>query len=76
MSVRVRPLAWDDREAQTPFGRYLVEGQPGYERACLEVGGRFSVGIWRSPTLPTEADAMAAAQVDYEARILSAIAAD
>lgn len=70
-AVRVKPLVWRGeitKYAQSPFGAYTID----QTRATPT---RF---IWSAPigdwmTVETEAEAKAAAQADYERRILSAL---
>lgn len=77
MSMKVKPLVWSHRNdqpayevcADCPFGRYAISP-----------AGEYGYG-WKQPRqsvwsgyLPTCDEAKAAAQQDYEARILSALA--
>jgi hypothetical protein len=68
----VKPLEWHDTRAPTPFGDYAVERDEDREM------GEFS-WVCAAPDdiighFPTSVTAKAAAQADYERRILSALA--
>jgi len=74
--VRVKPLEWNPFRAETPFGYYHVDDQtdlsPGELKGrapFLLAGARVDLARYR-----TLDEAKAAAQADYEARILSALA--
>lgn len=76
-SVAVKALEWNPFRAETPFGYYHIDDQA--DRSPEEMNGRLPfllsgsrVDISRHPTL---ADAKAAAQADYEARIRLALSA-
>jgi hypothetical protein len=66
--VRVKPLEWDEYvTALTPLGtRYAVYREHGRDRECWAVN--VLDGSFDTPKL-----AQAAAQADYEQRILSAL---
>lgn len=69
--ITVKPLAWEDRYAETPFGCYVISE---------DTDDKF---FWRRSDYPIHedgddrfddiSDTKAAAQADYEARILEAL---
>jgi hypothetical protein len=65
--IRVKPLEWNPFEAETPFGyRYSIYEEGGMDRQCWAVNlvdGRFD----------SIQEARAAAQADFESRIMSAL---
>lgn len=76
--VRVKPLQWNPFRAETPFGYYHIDDQT--DRTADELKGRppfllsgSRIDLSRHETLEA---ARAAAQADYERRILSALAAE
>jgi dihydrofolate reductase (trimethoprim resistance protein) len=79
MGNRIRPLEWKRTPeawlaAETFFGTYCVERNPR-DGWCWGLGfkGESAIGLARSLS---EDEAKAAAQADYESRILSALASD
>lgn len=73
--VKVNPLVWFEVEKYRHGGKYTAEGYTiRYIEGLfiLDFAGN-SKSVWRFPTLET---AKAAAQADYEARILAAIQPD
>ena len=77
--VRVKPLVWHNFDAWTHWaeavcGTYHVEERNGWWQAELRVGGLVHFVTKTDDTLQAELEAAkAAAQADYEARILAAI---
>ena len=75
----VRGLVWDGRRAETVFGRYLVWPDPWSAGDLYEMRGPDcgdSDTLATADRLPTIDEAKAAAQTDYEQRILSALNPD
>lgn len=77
MTGAVKALVWNPFRAETPFGYYQIDDQT--DRSAEELKGRppfllsgSRLDLSRHPTL---ADARAAAQADYERRVLSALTA-
>lgn len=66
IAVKVKPLVWEERKA----GVFTAWGAHSVVRCWTEQGQGFHVNGEFYPTLE---DAKAAAQVDYDARILSAL---
>ena len=74
-AVKVKPLVWVEVEKSRYGGKYTADGYTiRYIEGLwlLDFAGQ-SKAIWRFPTLDA---AQAAAQADYEARILAAIQPD
>ena len=77
--MRVKPLEWHNFDAWTHWaegacGTYHVEERNGYWQVELRVGGLVHGVTATDDTTPADLDAAkAAAQADYEARILAAL---
>lgn len=67
----VKPLEWDDYVADTPFGAYTVG--PGAEDKFHFTFHTYPYGSESDESWETDDEAKAAAQADYERRVLSAI---
>ncbi len=72
--VKVKALEWDYERAMTPFGEYLIMefDQNNFEWQ-LKISGLYADDTHEGKGFNTKQAAKAAAQADYEARILSAI---
>ncbi len=73
--VEVKKLEWNGGRAETPFGYYNIDDQT--DRTALELNGRLPFLLSGSRLVMSRheslAEAKAAAQADYEQRILSAL---
>jgi len=77
-AVTVKPLEWDGHVAHTTFGSYAVHDCRGYGqtyrlRLPMGVEGHTMLDHGSELMFTTQELAQAAAQADYEARILSAL---
>lgn len=79
ISAKIRMLEWHNFDAWTYWaegacGTYYVEERNGYWQVELRVGGLVHGVTQTDDTTPADLDAAkAAAQADYEARILAAL---
>ena len=78
VAVTVKPLVWDGHVAHTTFGSYAVHDCRGYGqtyrlRLPMGVEGHTVLSHCSELMFTTQELAKAAAQADYEARILSAL---
>ena len=79
ISAKIKMLEWHNFDAWTHWaegvcGTYHVEERNGYWQVELRVGGLIHGVTQTDDTTPADLDAAkAAAQADYEARILAAL---